>query len=178
MSNPAPTPQAPATPPAAPEAPKDGETPPAKVLTTQELLEANRSKNAEAKNLRERLKAAEEERDSLRTAADALKPAEQLEAERIAALEADKSTLTEQLATLQRERLIAAVQKTTGLVDSLVDRLRGDTLEELTADAQALVAALTPAGAPPLTPNPGQGVPRALPDAKQAMAEQLFAGIL
>lgn len=181
MSNQAPTPAAPAE--GEPATPEPTETPaetPAKVLTPEQLLEANRAKNAEAKNLRDRLRAAEAERDALKSAADALKTDEQREADRITSLEEERNDLAKQLADLQRQALITQVQKATGLPDALVDRLRGTTAEELTEDAKNLVALIPPAApAPPApTPNPGQQVPAAgLVNDRQASAKAFLATV-
>ena len=161
-----------------PEAPKPGEqAPEPKMLTHEQLVEANRSKNAENKSLRDRLREAEATRDQYKTALDATKPADQIEAERITALQAERDELFNQNAALVKAGIIAAVQKATGLPDNLVDRLRGETAEELTADAKALVQMITPGPTAP-TPNPGQHVKKPVLDPSQAFAAELFGDLL
>lgn len=133
--------------------------------TPEPTPEDKRLKDArnEAKNLRERAKAAEAERD-------ALKEASMTEAEKTAKrLEEAQAAVP---ALLKR-----AVAAEAGLPPELAGRLVGDTEDELLADAESLKALLAPAGAPPVDdppkgwPNAPQG-PRGNPK-PQGLAEQI-----
>lgn len=120
-------------------------------LTAEQLVEANRKKNAENKALRDKNKAYEDQFKEFEAWKESQKTEEQKAAERTQALEAEN-------AALKRAALIARVQASTNLPDALVERLRGDTEEELTEDAKALAALVTPAAPAPPAPNPGQSV--------------------
>lgn len=87
-----------------------------------------RKLQSEAKNLRTRAKSAEEKAAS--------------------ADEKDK-----QITSLQRELLQERVARRLGLPDELVERLRGDSEEELLADAEKLVALVAPKKAPVTKPT-------------------------
>ena len=91
--------------------------------------------NAEAKSLRERLRKAEEAERKLAEIEDANKSEVQKMQERLAA--AEKAA-----AESNRQATLAKVAASKKLPPSLADRLRGETVEEMEADADALLADL------------------------------------
>lgn len=130
----------------------DGVTPPAgKELTAEQLVEKNRKANSEAKALRDRNKTLEADLKEFTAWKESQKTEEQRITERQQALEAEN-------AQLKRAALIARVQATAKLPDELLTRLRGETEEELLADAKALAALIVPPAPVPLAPNPGQRI--------------------
>lgn len=137
--------------PETPETPPEGESEP---TVEDERLKKARS---EAKNLRDRAKAAEAE-------LAAIKQSQMTEAEKA---EARLKAAEDQVPTLLKR----AVAAETGLPPELAGRLVGDSEEELKADADALKALLAPTEgqAPRDWPNAPQGPrgnpkPQSLPD--------------
>lgn len=105
-------------------------------------LEKIKKLNSEAKNLRSAKKAAEDKAAAAGDAADRVQ-------------------------TLEAENLRLRVGARNGLPDELIDRLKGDTEEEILKDAEALLELITPKGAPSHRPKPslrGGGEPQVEPD--------------
>jgi len=116
-----------------------------------------RKLQSEAKNLRERTKAAE-------------KKAEDTDGEK-----------DQRISTLEAELLRERVGRRLNLPDELVDRLRGDTEDDLLADAEKLVALVGPAKRPgsrrPAEQLRGGGEPEREPEETDTrkIAERMFA---
>lgn len=108
------------------------------VFDKDRALEKIRKLNSEAKNLRSRVKALE----PLEAKAREAEESKLSETERYAAQIAEAQTRAEraEVALLRFQ-----VARTAGLPDDLVDRLRGDTEEELLADAKTLAKLIPPA---------------------------------
>jgi cobalamin biosynthesis Mg chelatase CobN len=106
------------------------------------------------------------------------KTAEQVETERKAKEEAEMTALEKankraeeaeaRAARLERERLQVAAAKKAGLPEELADRLKGETPEELEADAQAILSKLPK---PPAAPKPGPGILPANPGTNGSTGE-------
>lgn len=95
-------------------------------------------------------------------AASKLKEFEDRDLSELQKLQRDRDELSQQLTPLQQENARLSVALDKGLPRTLVGRLQGATVEELSADADALMALLgTQNAAPTPTPQPrpdqGQG---------------------
>lgn len=90
---------------------------------------------------------------------------------------AELESLRKQVAEFQSEKLRSDVAAAKGVPPHLASRLRGETKEELEADADELLAALKPAKVPSERPEPvGGGNPATADDAgfdASALAEKL-----
>lgn len=134
-----PTPDAPETDAPTPDTPQESEKPRSEVPA--EVAAALKKANKEAETLRRQLKEYED-----RDKTEAEKLAERASEAEGRALAAEKALLRKDVALIK------------GLPADLVDRLRGETAEELSADADALLALLTPAEPPEPAPlDLGQG---------------------
>lgn len=118
------------------------------------------SKRAVLKDLaeeRDKRQAAEAARDEYKERLDAIDREKMTELEkaneRIAELEAEKTAR-------EREQLVGKVLSDAKLPAEMADRLRGETQEELAADAKALAAALG-FDRKPVDPSQGRGTQRA-----------------
>jgi hypothetical protein len=89
----------------------------------------------ESAGYRTRLREAEAERDQLK--------------ERVSSLEGESSGASSKLSALETEKARLEVALDKGLPKELVSRLVGNTPEELSADAEALLALVTPTGSGP-----------------------------
>jgi len=112
-------------------------------------------------------KAREQEKRAKENATAAARLAE-LEAANLSELEKAQKAAADaaaRLAEYERTNLRQRVALTKGVPVELVDRLRGDTEEEITADADALLALISAPKSP--RPDPSQG-PRATANASTA----------
>jgi hypothetical protein len=149
-----------ATPPPAPPSPAQADTPPA-AAPAQDATDWK----TEARKWEDRAKANKAELEAQQQAiADSQKSAEQKAAEALAAAQASAST-----AAAKALRYEVAAAK--GLDLTLASRLTGSTLEELEADADALMA-LIPPKAPEVPSTPvGPTVPGQQPGGAPAPAQ-------
>ena len=125
------------------------------------------SKRAVLKDLaaeRDKRQAAEAARDELQERLDAIDREKMTELERA---QSDLEKANERIAELEaaatareREQLVSKVLSDAKLPAEMADRLRGETEEELAADAKALAAALG-FDRKPIDPSQGQGTQRA-----------------
>lgn len=144
MSEQSPAPEAEAQPSPTPAASEGIPAEAVEEFDAARAMDKIRKANAEAKSLRDRAKAAEDAQANAEQKAKDLESA----AARIPDLEAQ----------LLRERIARKI----GLPDALVDRLRGTTEADVLADAESLVALVTPKpkpGRPVESLLPGTGVP-------------------
>lgn len=75
--------------------------------------------------------------------------------------EAEKAATAKRLAEIEQAQLRAQAARTVGLPEAMADRLRGATLEEMEADAKALLTALPAPAAPNINASAGANAPRA-----------------
>lgn len=130
--------------------------------------------NQEAKNLRERLKAAEEKAARL----DEIEQAGQSDVEKLTAKVAEYERKAQEA---ERRALVAEVAQEKGLTPAQAKRLVGNSLEELQADADELLTSFKPQegntdGAPPPEGKPtphlrggGDPTPEEVPDVQSVI---------
>jgi len=127
--------------------------------------------NDEARNLRARLK----ELEPLAQEAERQREASKTEAQRLS----DRAAAAEsELLKVRGEAMRTRVALTKGMAADLADRLRGDTEDELSEDADRLLALLKPSG-PALFGDADQGPRPTSPSADGAerhIARRLFGG--
>ncbi|GAY12042.1 hypothetical protein [Pseudonocardia sp. N23] len=145
--------------PTAPEA-TGGESNEQEPFDAERAMEKIRKTNSENAGLRKRLK----ELEQFETAAKAAEDAKKSETQRFTEQLADANRRAEEA---ELGRLRERVARRAQLPDELADRLRGNTEEELTADAKALAALTANAQASGReerrrTPDPSQGQGMAL----------------
>lgn len=116
-----------------------------------------KKKNSEAKNLRDRLAAAEQ---ALKEVADKDKTEVDKAKERVTALEAENKRLVKE-----------AIGFKHGLTEAQIKRLVGETAEELEADAAELVETLGIKPADPVPGKPREAMPRGGGDPDQEVEE-------
>src|SRR6478736_1305352 len=166
LSTPEPTP----TPEPQPQTPAE---PPAAAAATDWEAEAKKWKDITLK--------AEARANSNADAAKKLKEIEDRDLSELQKLQRDRDELSQKLTPLQQEnaRLNVALDK--GLPKALAGRLQGTTVEELTADAEALMALLSKPAQPVVPqprPDPSQGAQAQSVDGDDALWEQYKPHVL
>ena len=116
--------------------------------------------------------AAKRERDALRAKLDEIERANLSDLERA---QQDAKDARDRLADLERQNVVQRVALEKGLPANLVDRLRGDTEDDISADADALLALVNAPRKP--APDPTQGGGGALPSTAQQFADA-FEGVI
>lgn len=139
---------------------KEEEAPEAADFTAEDkaaFVAELKKKNSEAKNLRDRLNAAETQ---LQEIADKDKTVVDKATERVTALEAENKRLVKE-----------AIGYRHGLNEAQIKRLVGDTPDELEADAAELVETLGIKPADPVLGKPREAMPRGGGDPDQQVEE-------
>lgn len=128
------------------EEPPEGDDDTGEDKTVAEQL---RKKNSENRNLRERLRKAEEAERKLKEIEDAGKS----ELDRVTA---ERDDLAARVSQMERDMLRLEVALDKGLTRKQMNRLHGDTIEDLEADADELLEELgsVASTAPPVTGRP------------------------
>lgn len=167
MTSTEPTPE---TPPVVPDAPAAG-------AVIDHEAEARKWKETSLK-IEQRANAAAAE---AKTLADKLKAYEDRDMTELDKLKRDNEEFRLRAETAERARLRADVALSKGIPPEVVGALVGNTAEELTAHADALLAwrgSATPAAPPAPRPDPSQGAQPASVNADEALWEQYKPHVL